>query len=673
MPANFRVSGFACLVFVFVLGCGYSDRKGRDDAATNVRSSFSDLTDSTRDPLPDSAICKLGSSRLRLRAASRRIQFSPDEKHVALWERSKGLQMFDVVSGRELFSIQKLKIEGAGFISNTELVVMASNRVIKISNDGKQEELFQVSPHFKVATATFADDGQYCAIALHKASEYSRFGIADGSVRMFSMKKPFLVSSELRPDVKGITSIALGTNSRNLAIATEREVLLWQGDQQKWVSVIESQRSVRPSVELFDLGNKMLVVSEGTVTVWDTNAATKIRELSKERVHVAAAKAIGTDKILIVGSDNTVRIWHADDHLQVTEFDTIHPIRSLDVSSNGKLIAIASWFYDQGNLRIWDLEGEQELHRQKGQFERIDQATFTPDGSAVVTSGLDRSILVWKVSSGKLQWGFGPHGASTQRRPRATSFLLHAKSNTVLAGNLDEIVTYNLSNGKTVRRFPSHGSEVLALGMIHDQDRFISVTLDKQPTLVASDVEATLCSAQICDLETGQIITKLGRLRFRPDRVAVAPHSSLFAAADRQGNILGPELHFYRVKDGMRIHSIAARAFAFAIDQQAVVVVENDGHLRQYDTNDWTKIKDFGRQPGYISSLQFSSDGNRIAIGTPRGSRVIDSETGDILWQTPKGLPTGRKVAFGPQGRRLVTINHDATGYVWNTIDSSTK
>ena len=103
------------------------------------------LVDGLGDPLPERAVARLGSSRLRHGGAIDRVMFSPDGRRLASWAGeygvSEGIAIWEAATGKEL---RRVAQPGARLAASAW---MAEGRLIAVLESlGKKHSVFDFSP-----------------------------------------------------------------------------------------------------------------------------------------------------------------------------------------------------------------------------------------------------------------------------------------------------------------------------------------------------------------------------------------------------------------------------------------------------------------------------------------------------------------------------------------------
>ena len=96
--------------------------------------------------------------------------------------------------------------------------------------------------------------------------------------------------------------------------------------------------------------------------------------------------------------DKTAKVWDANDRRRIlTLKGHTGPVNSASFSPDGSRIVTAS---DDQTAKVWDAKTGAEVLTLKGHTDRVTSASFSPDGSRIVTASADRTAKVWDARTG---------------------------------------------------------------------------------------------------------------------------------------------------------------------------------------------------------------------------------------------------------------------------------
>jgi WD40 repeat protein len=450
----------------------------------------------------------------------------------------------------------------------------------------------------------------------------------------------------------------------------------------------------RPGSFAFDpSGARIVVALEGfTALVMGVRSGDELLDLETEGVTDAAWSPDGT---LIATShrDGNVRIFDARTAEQ--SFALLghgNRVNGVDWSRDGNRIVSAS---DDGTAKVWTVteEGGRELFTLSAQDTRagVADATFSPDGSRIVTGDLEsRAAIVWDASiAGNAEIASLPAAGGSAAFTPDGRYLLTANA----AGGI------GVWDAQTFRQLRTLGPDPTSSGagpsndvVVPPEPTGVEVTaLDVSPVghLVAATVaDYTIgeSSARIWDIETGQEAFRTQRrgwvedATWSPDGNLLAIATSIDTDADDrwdQGTLAVVDRSGDEVASlPDEAPSVQIRSIAFTQDGERLIGSRSpiglwETFFGQVAIWDWKS----GQVERRIDTGQYEavlSPRADLLVSTPftefTGSQV--AEVWD--WATGAHLRTLRQsgtvsgAGFSRDGSRLATASADGTVWVWD-------
>jgi WD40 repeat protein len=675
------VRGSVTLVLAGLLVCVSASRAGHlPDRGGGPPEERTVPADRFGDPLPEGAVARLGTVRLRHARGVYAARFSDDGRTLVSFGGDDTFRTWDVATGKEI----------------------ARRRF--------------ASPLRYSDAAVFSPDGDTLALAWITGLDECRVLLCDvGSgevLRNFTFK-----------DAAGHWSLAFAPDGSRLAV----------GDSTGWVRVCETgpgrlawqrQAGVRRVGGLaFSPDGLVLLAAAGNryLSCHTSDVGADLGELMLERPGEVGfeefrvgrlAFAPAGDRLAVVTAD-TVRLYDTGKRKWVGELARPEENRrprpaGLAFAPDGKCLAVA---YQDRAVLLWDLaEARVVLRIEDGGAEvgwgGSCELAFSPDGKTLASWGRSAAVRLWDLETGRERCAAGMPGEPLLR------LACSPDGRRVASGTADgEVRFWALPTGEPLATVQAMDRQRNLLGL--------GFSPDGRKLACAGDRFAV----PILDGERGTLLTRLAALGPHDDTrpadpcvggVAFAPGGSLAFTVEGQA---------VRVWDGGR-HFLGGedqRCVAFSPDgatlatgggyrgglglRRPPVELPSRGDLRLWDVATGKVSRDWRAGDRPVSQVSFTPDGRLLASlddeGTvrlwelasgqercrwrggkglavsPDGRLVASGGDGGevLLWDVVTGRPRGPlcghsgrvlAVAFTPDGRSLVSSGDDATALVWD-------
>lgn len=424
------------------------------------------------------------------------------------------------------------------------------------------------------------------------------------------------------------------------------------------------------------------------------------------------AADVATDAV-----DRTIRVWDLETGTEIQKFSPDSGfVRAVDFSPNGRFVASGTWnSMDGGVIQLWNIgTGQVERRFFGGHRDIITQVKFNDDGSRLLSTSWDRSLVVWDVQTGVelqrldghhdriLSAAFVPDGqevlVSTGHignnipdpaqdnvvdpvvwvwdlaPSRAQLHLLAGHENWVWSVAISSDGRYAASGSgplgqpqadvdTSVRIWDTQTGEALFQLEGHEQTVHALHFMPDTPELLSASWDGTVRRWSLDD-GTGEVI-------FRHDQrvldVDVSPDGTrgLSASADRSIQMWETESGRLLVRfDG---HTGDVNSAVFSPDAQRIASASADMSIRLWDTLTGEEIRRFSGHTASVTGVAFSPDGSLLLSTSWDGTaRLWDVETGTELRQLigHNGVVYGP--AFSPDGQYALTGSADATVRLWD-------
>jgi WD40 repeat protein/predicted Ser/Thr protein kinase len=349
----------------------------------------------------------------------------------------------------------------------------------------------------------------------------------------------------------------------------------------------------------------------------------------KETIHILRIASV------IREAPKLLHMWFHDKYANSAEF-----------SKDGQYLVTAS---DDGTVCVWDVNTGEPLSPSQRHATSVNRASFSPDGSRVLSAGLDNA-RIWNARTGK-----------------GEVYLAHSNLMDGIFSPDGRLVATADSRG-IVKLWESSTGHAFGPSLLHPkrpssaEPRHLAFSPNGEKLLTAC------FGPEVCvwDVATGSLILSLTEIphvrsaAFSPDgtRIATASWANVAHISDAlTGKEMTPPLRHDRSVDHV----------GFSPDGKYVVSSCLGGTIRLWGARTGTWMRTF--QDNYsVFGVEFSPNGQQLLTRNVGGwARVLGVETGKPV--SPP-LPHGDRLTcaqFHPDGRRIVTGCADGTVRLWDT------
>jgi WD40 repeat protein len=632
-------------------------------AALPLAAQESTRTDRFGDALPEGAVARMGTVRLRSATAISCISFSPDGKSLVTAGFSNKVTFWDVATGKPARTVD---------------IACNSISALQFSRDGKVLALACDNSTIRLIDPTSGSEKRMLQDPVNRFSTITMSLSPDGSLVSMTHRynRQVLIWNALTGVLKHRLNNVGTYNSPPVAFTADNKhfVSLWTDGKLHLIDT-DSGKSVR-SLEPAAAGNVSPYTTRIPFLVLSHDGKQVIYRPSGDRFFRAVELATGKEvrrwektsgshysytggmaltpngRFLVETSgDNAVRVWGLASGKLLRELSTGGgSLSNLTLSRDGKHVASAA-----GNaIFLWDVPQAQPLHSGAGHHTSVTRLAFTPDGKKLVSLG-GTTMRAWDPNTGRelvVTRPFSAYGVNALvPSPDSKTVRWVASDKALYQWALGEAGPVKLTNPRNTPYYSSQAvspdGKVLAGITATDRKLRLIDLLDNKP-----DRELAIVPSPYSNL-----------LTFSPDGRTLA----LAGSSDRVVTLFetstGTEVRKL-MPTGTSNHG--SPVVAFAPDGRSLA--KFDGELRVIETATGGERVQLPREPvAALNALVWSDNSRLVARAQSDGVVVVyDTFSGRELFRKNTGQGSVYALAFSRDGRKLATGGANTTAVVWS-------
>jgi RNA polymerase sigma factor (sigma-70 family) len=644
--------------------------------ANEPRAEKRQRVDAYGDPLPDGALARLGTVRLRQGGWIHSLSLSADGKLLASGGADNAVRLWQLPEGKEIRCLQGMYLgfgTAAALAPDGKTVATGGADLIYLwdTATGAQKKRLRFSVHRlafspdgKILTAGGLQ-GPICLWDAATGKELCRLSGHKGQVNSlaFSADGKRLLSGGWDKRVR-LWDVVAGTEIRSFDVTTGVQGRSPWGDAVLSVDLsADGQRAVAGCQDHF-------------ARLWDTTTGKEIQRLkTAEEGHWVNSVSLSPDAKVLATLDTNgpLRLWDVKTGKELKQLSGAYTFGLVRFSPDGKYLLGGG--YDK-TIRIWDVATGREAQAFGGHQGAVAALVYSPDGKWLATGGEDRTIRLWDTRTHQEihRWPTLSDGG--------VGALAFSPDGKILASGegLTTIRLWDIASGKEIRRLTGHRNGVICLVFAPDGKTLASGTGGGE--------------IKLWDPNTGQARITIDRNEsYWKFSLAFSPNGKVLASGSGHGpgNQNTGAIRLWDVASGKELPALQDRdvfvtSLAFSPDGQTLAVGLKDYWIRLWNLTtgkpfrQWQAEGNFRGSPDF--ALAFSPDGKTLATETQvlLGDKYFSIGPVVRTWE----VATGKKrlefrghrgqiktFAFAPDGRSLSTGSEDTTVLIWDLTGDS--
>jgi WD40 repeat protein len=627
------------------------------------------------DSLPENAIARLGTVRLRVPSYNESLAFTPDGKRI-LSTGWGAACLWDPTTGR------LLRHFGTA-VDNRPVGPISVTRDGKLLAVGGQlGQVFEVETGRQVYTfgrkgdllrPAFSPGGRFLA-AIHSSDFTLELynGLTGKMERSFPVGEenqrtgyPRILGPVFTPDNKRLITVVEGRQIRfwNPFSGIEQRPIIANTDEVTNIS-LSPDGSLLASAGLNKVRDKDGTIRgfmDDRVSLWQVATGKMLRQIlvggNKNWAYAVgrASLTFGPDgkTLWTSAEDGTLHVWDVASGKEARQFSDHSGCQAaIAFAPDGKTFAVA----DVGMaIRVRDVTTGRDLAPTSGQRSAIVALAVSPDGRQVASGSGDRTTYLWELSTGRELRRLGDKDD--------VSNLVYSLDGRVLFSAAYQILrAWDLKTPKDLWRFEAKEG----IGSV--------LTLSPDGKMLASAGRGR--TILVIDATTGKEIGQLGASGWTIDAVAFSSDAQTLAACSDHENFDRWEIATGKLIQHFTFADYTAQSGTLSPDGRLLAVSGFDDTIRGFsirviDISSRREICRFPKRRVYppVSpiSMVFSPDGKTLAwSGQTDSLNLVEVRTGQERCQFAGHRETIYSMAFSPDGKFLVSGSGDTTALVWD-------
>jgi WD40 repeat protein/energy-coupling factor transporter ATP-binding protein EcfA2 len=445
--------------------------------------------------------------------------------------------------------------------------------------------------------------------------------------------------------------------SRIVTASPDATARIWDAVTGKEIKVLRGHENAVSSAAFNPDGSRIVTASwDATARIWDAVTGKEIKVL---RGHVGDVFSAGFSpdglRIVTASLDQTARIWDTATGKEIKVLRDASVVTSATFSPDGSRIVTAS---PNATARIWDAATGKEIKVLRGHNDSVKSAAFNRDGSRIVTASADKTARIWDAAATSKEIavlrshdnpGYGDSGPLTSDRVDSATFSPDG-SRIVTTSNIGHI--WDAATGKEIKVLRGHNDAMKSAVFSPHGSRIVTASWDG--------------TASIWDAATGEEIKVLRGHASVVTSATFSPDGSRIVTAswDKTARIwdaaTGKEIKV------LRGHNDSVNSAAFSRDGSRIVTASADKTARTWDAATAEEIKVLRGHDRHVYSAVFNPDGSRIVTASQdQTARIWDAATAEEI-KVLRSHDLVYSAAFSPDGSRIVTVSGGGA-HIWDT------
>lgn len=315
------------------------------------------------------------------------------------------------------------------------------------------------------------------------------------------------------------------------------------------------------------------------------------------------------------------------------------------ISPNGKKVVTTNF---KNALLLWDISTQKVEKIFIGHSENIISVAFSPDGKKILTGCSDSIAKLWNISSGQIEKTFIGHS------DRINSVAFSPDSKQILTGSNDKTAKlWDVTSGRIEKTFKEHSREIISVGFSPDGKQFLTGSRDN--------------TVKLWNISNGIVEKTLIGHTFFVTSALFSPNGKQILTGSWDHSVILWDASNGKIEKTFVGHQGMVTSIAFSPDGKKIITGSDDNTAKIWDISSGHVEKTLVGHSNSINSVAFSSDGKQVLTS----SHYNDVKLWDIVSDQSAKVFVGHDlqvniVAYSPNNTKILTCGYDNTVKLWD-------
>ncbi len=452
--------------------------------------------------------------------------------------------------------------------------------------------------------------------------------------------------------VGDVLSIALSPNGELLATGIDQDIVFWQTNEGRPLSILSGHKAWVMAVAFSPVGKILASGSnDTTIRLWDVETGQCLKTLRGHNSRVQSLAFSEDGKMIASGSnDTTIRLWDVEtgECLQVLQE---HSRRILAITFNLKRGIIISSSEDE-TVRFWEISTGKCVRILETQVNWMYSMVLSPDGETLVTASDGNMVKFWDVETGKCQQTL------VEYEERVWTVAFSPDGQKLATGSNDHsIKIWNVATGECLKTLQEH----------RDLVWWVAFSPDGHLVSVSQDQSVKFWQDGKCLKTLDAYSNWVSFVTFSPVGVSLPSGIGQMLVSCSEDHLVRLwNIHTQTCEKTLTGHTNIVSSAAFHPNGKILATASDDSTVKLWDVTTGECLKTIWGHNSWVHSVSFNCEGLLATGSRDQTVKIWEIETGECLQTLAGHLHRVKSVAFSPDGKILASASDDHSLKLWD-------